>query len=604
MESTAVRGRWIADRSRVARTATMVVLAAGLPWTASGQSLREGSAALPRSVVTEVLTRWNAPGVRRVIGALTIGPADTVRGDLAVLNGPVRIAGVLAGRLLVVNGSVFCEPGAVVTNDVLVVGGTVEDRRTARIDGELRVWRDGIAARVAGDSLFAAPDTVGISSWDRWKRAREERQRRGDLFVASTRSYNRVEGLPILFGPRLKAPVGSHARFELEALGIVRTGDRLEWTAENRGYRVRSALSAGERFGVSLEGTLFDEVSAVEPWTLREAEIGLGTLLFTRDYADYYGRKGAALRVRGFVPGGLSVSVTHSDERWQSRAARDVWSLLDRDRPFRVNPRVDDGRLHVTTVGTVFDTRNDTDRPQSGWMLEAQFESGVGRFDRLGETSAGVRDGAVAGRRTRYGRLFADLRRYNRLAPHAQLNMRVVVGTRTGGALPLQRRFSVSGIDAVPGFTFRSPIGNADLGSCSDGDVARLRLLGAPAQCDGMALVQLEWKGEFSRGVPTNWPRSDWIDFKGVRGAWVLFVDSGRGWLSGEAPRLPPVSSIQPVGTARYRGDAFLPRLGSFRTDVGAGLDLGGIGVYVAAPVSSPGAGRTPTVFLRTGRRF
>jgi hypothetical protein len=75
-----------------------------------------------------------------------------------------------------------------------------------------------------------------------------------------------------------------------------------------------------------------------------------------------------------------------------------------------------------------------------------------------------------------------------------------------------------------------------------------------------------------------------------VRPTAIAFVDAGRGWLVG-----------QPLGTLRYSNNSF-PRFGTFRTDVGLGLDLGIIGVYVAKSVSSP---KEPAnVFLRVHRRF
>lgn len=589
------RTAWWCTRSSRSLIGGLLAVLCAPPASAQGWA---DEPTLPRAVVSDVLQRWNTPGTQRVLGAFTVAASDTVRGDYAVLNGPVQVAGVLAGRLLVVNGTLSFAPGAVITGDVLLVGGTVGDRRGVRLDGELRAWRESLAVRVVGESLSVAPDSSARSSWERWRR-REEVRRISDFFVASAHTYNRVEGLPIVLGPRLQAPLGGSGRLQLDVLGIVRTGDRLEWTPENRGHLVRGRISRGSRMSMALAGQLYDEVAAIEPWTLRDTERGLATALFTRDYADFYGRKGASIGAELSLPGGVGVSVTHADERWRSRAARDVWSLLDRDRPFRANPRVDEGRLHLTTVALTMDTRNDRTHPRDGWSIRLEHESGVGTLDVLAPTALDVRPAARAGR-VRYGRFFGDVRRYLRLAPNAQLNARLVVGSGTGGTLPLARRFSVSGIDALPGFTFRTPIGAADLGMCSDG---RTAIAGTPAQCDGMALAQLEWRGEFSRGFPDRWPHSDWIDFRGVRGAWVLFVNSGRGWLRGAAPAPSTVGAANAVGTARFL-DGGLPSLGSFRTDVGVGVDLDFIGVYLAAPVSTPGAGRAPTVFLRTGRRF
>ncbi|HYS69398.1 MAG TPA: hypothetical protein VEM14_04105, partial [Gemmatimonadaceae bacterium] len=70
----------------------------------------------------------------------------------------------------------------------------------------------------------------------------------------------------------------------------------------------------------------------------------------------------------------------------------------------------------------------------------------------------------------------------------------------------------------------------------------------------------------------------------------VAFVDAGRGWLVG-----PAFADLQ------YSSHSF-PRFGTFRTDVGVGLDLGLIGVYVAKAVSS--SKEPANVFLRVHRRF
>jgi hypothetical protein len=55
------------------------------------------------------------------------------------------------------------------------------------------------------------------------------------------------------------------------------------------------------------------------------------------------------------------------------------------------------------------------------------------------------------------------------------------------------------------------------------------------------------------------------------------------------------------LSTLQYPSNSF-PRFGTFRTDVGLGLDLGIIGVYVAKSVSS--AKEPANVFLRVHRRF
>jgi hypothetical protein len=106
--------------------------------------------------------------------------------------------------------------------------------------------------------------------------------------------------------------------------------------------------------------------------------------------------------------------------------------------------------------------------------------------------------------------------------------------------------------------------------------------------------VQAEWAGDFRLGLFGRTPRTDdrrwYADGLRADGRWVVFVNSGRGWLVG--PRDDGLSF--PRGTA--------PLFRGFRTDVGVGLDFGVIGAYVAQPLTGDDA--APRAFLRLGRRF
>ena len=64
-------------------------------------------------------------------------PSDrTIEGDLALLDGELRLGGRVTGNVLVLDGTLLLEPSAVVEGDILQVGGDVLERG-GRIDGEL-----------------------------------------------------------------------------------------------------------------------------------------------------------------------------------------------------------------------------------------------------------------------------------------------------------------------------------------------------------------------------------------------------------------------------------------------------------------------------------
>jgi hypothetical protein len=259
--------------------------------------------------------------------------------------------------------------------------------------------------------------------------------------------------------------------------------------------------------------------------------------------------------------------------------------------------------LHLTNTTLRLDTRNDVERPASGWLVTADYERGVGELIALGPTSPGVRDGAAPGR-TDYGRAFVDVRRYNRLSNQVAVHLRLLAaGWVHGDPLPLQRRVSMSGPGLMPGFAFRDPAGATDIGECGAG----AGVPGRPAQCDRVVLVQAEYRSKLSLAlldVLGHAPAA--IDPRGARrtahgdfdrwwrvrteGDLVVFADAGRGWLVGDRP-----------GDGRFVRSG-LPGTASWRTDLGVGVDFRTIGFYVAKAMSEPD--RPAVAFVRINRRF
>ena len=111
------------------------------------------------------------------------------------------------------------------------------------------------------------------------------------LEIANAGVYNRVEGLPVRIGPALYRDQGwGHLRFAANA--IVRTGSSFSSSTPDVGHTVVGELRVGRRYGVTLGGRLYDQVEGVETWQLSNAEVGLASFFFNRDYRDYFGRHG------------------------------------------------------------------------------------------------------------------------------------------------------------------------------------------------------------------------------------------------------------------------------------------------------------------------
>ena len=418
--------------------------------------------------------------------------------------------------------------------------------------------------------------------------------RRSRLAISSGKTYNRVEGLAVHIGPVFSDTVAA-ALVSIDLFGTLRSADTFRWDGANVGHFARTEIrSLGPR-AVGLTLSAYDMVDAVEDWQMPKGEAGIAAFLFHRDYRDHFGRHGGSASLTVHAGSRTRVDMTLADERWSSRRVRQVLTVLRNNHSWRANPAVDDGHARLATLRAHVDTRNDPRSPWYGWLASAEYERGSATLGQFGPTSPVARFAAPL--RTRYGRLLIDVRRYSRISPETQLNLRLVAGGWLhGDELPLQRRFSMGGPATIPGVDFREVLGT-DVGTCSD----TLLPAGAPAQCERMLLFQAEYRDELPfrpgtifGGTPIR-IRSAALT---LRPTLVAFADVGRGWLvparGGAAAAAPPRGLV--YSTRR------IPPLETFRTDVGLGVDLGLFGVYVAKSVSE--RGEPANVILRARGRF
>lgn len=556
----------------------------------SSQNENQG---LPRHIALDVVDRYNRTAALRASGSLAIPVDGIVEGDVAVLNGPLTIAGRVRGGVVVINGDVLLRQGAHIEGDLVVVGGIIEGQKDAVIEGAVQWYRQSLAYHQEGDLVVADRETAAESRFGRAMRRYLYRSDRSRISLTTGGVYNRVEGLPIYLGPTLRysTPFG---RFSLDAYGILRTAQDFSWDSDGLGHDVKSEFQFGRDRGLALGGRLFDIVDAVENWHLKDTEVGLASFFLHRDFRDYYDRHGGAGYLR-LLGGPVSLTLSYGAERWGSREVRSPLTVFRNGVSWRANPQLDEGKFRLATAAIAFDTRNDAEDPWTGWLIAADIERGSSDAASAGPTAAIVRDPSTVPSPVSYTRGFMDLRRYNRLSPEAQINLRVVLGGwLAGDPLPLQKRFSLGGAGTLPGFDFRDLTGEDDKLTCGG-----IELESRPAQCERVVLAQLEYRGDLDISLGRNrdnggssggnrWP---WSGLGFHRSAeWVLFADAGRGWLVGA-----------PIGEMQYRGRT-LPPLHTFRTDLGAGLDFYYIGFFLAKSMSN--SGEPANFFVRVRHRF
>lgn len=545
---------------------------------------------LPRLVAEEVVQLYNAATTTRLYGRTRLPTGNAWQGDVAIRVGPALVAGRVVGTLLVVNGDLSLAESAEITGDVIVIGGTIYSAPGATVAGAVREYREPLPYRLRDGELVYTPALrrrfPRIGTGRTWARERS----RSTLMLATGGTFNRVEGLPVVFGPAFDFRLGDGLRFKLDALGVFRTAGDLSDSRSDLGYRLRAELRTGERRATGIALHAFDVVSPVgdASW-LRDHEVGWAAFLLHRDYRDYYLNKGVAGRVTLEVARPLLLALELRREWHTSVEARDPWTVLRTHQDWRANPPVDEGHFLAVGAAVTLDTRNDHDTPSSGWYVRAHIEHSSSGDVSPQTGLPSVRpaiplDGSYA-----FSRASLDVRSYARVSASGRMHLRLLAGGWLGGdPLPLQYRLNLGGPDPMPGYLFRHSACNRDV---IDPVFAPTRL----AACDRLLLLQAEYRGH----IKLNWsypagdgnaPRDRDVSGTVIRlegPDLVVFADGGQAWLVGDGPGRVPANRI--------------PTLGSWLAELGLGIDWAGLGIYVAKAVT---VGQPIRFTVRLDHRF
>lgn len=534
----------------------------------------------PSEVIAALIAAFNDSAATRTQGDVTFPEGSSFSGQLAHFRGSLRIAGRITGPITVANATLYLLPGAEVNGDILVVGGRMIRSAGARHEGAERIfWDAAPVLRNPQGTLVLRDRRRPLGDLATARTSFQTGRVRTTLSLATGGTYNRVEGLPIVFGPlfEIRPTKGTLAR--LDVRGILRTAGTGSRLTSDFGYAIRGELRAGS---AGVGGRVYSELGAIEDQPLSAAESGWSAFLLQRDYHDYFERVGGG--AYGWVQPtrGVRLEVSLRRDHERSVRATDPWSLLRNSDRWRRNPLIDDGHYFTTGADLVVDTRNQRERPTTGWYLRARYEHGTSDDVAPVTLPEVIRPQIPAGGGYGFDKVSIDARGYSRLTPSLRVNGRFwAVGWVGGDRLPVQRRVSLGGPDLLPGYDFRAftcaPRGFNDVS--------------APALCDRSIMAQVEVRTRLAINLGYRVREKEGEAngrFIGIEEADLVFLgDLGKAWLAGDGPGQVAANRI--------------PSLDEWKPDIGVGLDAGEIGLYVAKALTG---GEPVKLLVRLQRRF
>lgn len=547
---------------------------------APGQA--EAISGLPPEILAELLAAWNDSATVRLPAGFTLPAGARLAGNVAAFRGTLRVGGTVEGSLTVINGDLAILPGGAVLGDVLVAGGRMTVAEGGLHDGEARVYWDAApVSRQSDGSLGVRERRRPIGELATAERTFGAGRIRTTLRLTTTQTYNRIEGLGIVFGPAFTWQATDRISGVLDIRGILRTAPDASPFRRDLGWLIRTDWRLAGARGYGFGARTYSLIAGIEEHTLPHDEVGWNAFLFQRDNRDYFSSEGAGASAYGYFHRRLRLDASARYEKQGSVRANDPWSLFRNDERWRPNPLIDDGHFTIFGLTATYDSRNARDNPSSGWWARAGVEHASSDDVAPILLPATVR-APLPSRNYGAARFTLDARRYNRLSPDAQLNLRLWAGGwLAGDPLTVQRRLSLGGVDLLPGYDFRT----LDCAPAGFSNPAR------PALCDRMLLTQAEFRHRLRLrwGITVRDPdQRELSRFAGIEDPeLVVFGNAGSAWLTGEGPGRVPNDRIRSIS--------------EWKADVGVGLDAGGIGAYLTKAVTD---GEPVRVYLRLGRRF
>ncbi len=260
----------------------------------------------------------------KFIGDMVVAVDEVVDGDVVVMQGNLRVKGVINGDAVVFWGDAFVDSAGIIN------GNLVTSRGKVFIDEFGKVTGDVTESRIM-DLSFGEPMSEDFEGFedDMEEGWREFEDKEAD--IDGHFSYNKVDGVVI----GLKFPKNRRRDLVPNLIlhgygGYGFANDRWQFYAElDRWFFERNTLE----FGV--EGHKLTDTE--DEWIIGNLENSLAAVLIHEDFRDYYYRTGFGAHVSQTLGSKLRLKVKYLVDEYDKAENTARWALFGGDKVFRDN---------------------------------------------------------------------------------------------------------------------------------------------------------------------------------------------------------------------------------------------------------------------------
>ncbi len=428
--------------------------------------------------------------VLRFQGDAEIEEDERIDGDIIITKGTLKIDGEVDGTVLAIFGDVELGSAAYIHGDVVSVNGKVWTEDDTNIRGDVVVTNVPIENDKSVTISKRRHDDYGRKKYNnRWPDDNDE---------VVWADYTRVDGLTL--GLQFPRP-GWWANKDHSFALVGKAG----YSFASKDWQYQAGLerwTSGE-YRFSIGGEFHNLTDTQDRWIICDHENGLAAFFIKEDFRDYYNKNGWSVWASQNFSKSSKLTATYHYDDFRNLEKETNWSLFGKKKDFRQNPLAlpygyvaahgFDAPLTIKSISGTFtiDSRNNRERPTSGWHITAFGEYAGDQFDNLYQ----------------FERYIVDIRNYFPISWDEHISLRVRAGSARG-ILPPMYWYDLGGISTLRGVAHKEMTG------------------------DRMVLGNIEYHLRAGDG-----------NFLGLDV--ILFVDSGLAWFADE--NLPDYMNNYPV---------------------------------------------------------